>query len=424
VSETAEHPGHRLLTVAYWYPPAVGAAAERAWAFARYLPEHSWQCHVLTARRSSPAPSAPGVVVREVGDCLSGGDAPFRDYDPRQRPSRVRACLRELVFPDRFVCWQRSAVELGSELIGRHGIDVVLASFPPASAVNLGLRLSRDSGVPLVLDFRDRWLGPGGYEPVFGRTRRRHAELERAAVARSKMIIAVSDAMADAIAQEQNYDRSRIVVIPNGYEPATDDLESAGASPTVPPPPSGLTIAHVGTVIPRNRPDLFFQSITKLLAGERLRDVMFRFVGNLSRDYLDAAGLGRVVQTTGLVSRSQAMGEMHTANALLLLTGRYVGAWGYNAKLFEYIRARRPILCLEESPGSNDRKLLEQFAGERSFFAPLDDPDAIGRAVEAVRQHLAAPRPPATLAEDAFAAYSRPNLVARLAGCLDGLFGR
>jgi len=413
--------------VAYWYPPALGAAAERAWAFARCLPRHDWPCIVLTARRSNPPPAAPGVTVHHVPACLSGEDVPFRDYNPGQQPSRFRACVRELLFPDRFVFWQRSALKPGLELIRRQGIDLILASFPPASTVVLALHLSRDAGLPMVLDFRDRWLGPGGYEPVFSRTRRKHAELERTAIAQSAAIVAISDAMADAIAHEHGYDQRRIMVIPNGYEPAVDDLGLSPAPspwalalqpPGPAPSPRPLTIAHVGTVIPRNRPDLFFRSILKLLSGKRLGEVVFKFVGNLSHDYLTAAGLTQVVQTTGLVPRMQALREMRAADALFLLTGRYVGTWGYNAKLFEYLRAGRPILCLEESPGSNDRKLLEQLAAERSFFAPLDEPEAIARAVDAVRLYLAAPPPP-TAPIDAFSAYSRPNLVARLAAFLN-----
>jgi glycosyltransferase involved in cell wall biosynthesis len=422
VIDTPAHPDRKLLMVAYWYPPAVGAAAERAWAFARHLPGHSWHCRVLTAKRKGPPPSADGVTVHDIVDRLSARDVPFRDYDPRQRPCRLRSCLRELIFPDRFVSWHRSATQPGIDLIRNHRPDLILASFPPASAVALALRLSRETGVPLVLDFRDRWLGPGGYEPVFNRTREKHLRLERDAIAHSRAIIAISDAMADAIVREHNFDRSRVFVIPNGYEPATSELESS-ALPRRSPASSTrgrLTITHVGTVIPRNRPDLFFESIRTLSARDLLRDVAFRFVGNLSARYLDAAGLARFVQTTGLVSRPQALREMSSADALLLLTGRYVGQWGYNAKLFEYIRAGRPVLCLEESPGSNDRRLLEQFAPGRSFFAPVNNPDAIARAVEALRAYLRDP-PEAPPPNDAFAAYSRPATVAKLAACLDSV---
>ena len=423
MTETPEHPVRKLLMVAYWYPPAVGAAAERAWAFARHLPAHSWHCSILTAARSGATPAADGVIVHEVVDRFSRGDIPFRDYDPRHRPSRIRSWLRELVFPDRFVSWQRSATQSGIDLIRNHGAGLILASFPPASAVVLALRLSRETGIPLVLDFRDRWLGPGGYEPVFKRTLQKHLRLERDAIAHSRAIITISEAMADAVVREHGFDRRRVFVIPNGYELATSELES----PSLPrrslasSARGRLTIAHVGTVIPRNRPDLFFESLIALSARDSLRDVAFRFVGNLSPQYLAAAGLTRFVQTTGLVSRSQAVDEMHSANALLLLTGRYVGQWGYNAKLFEYIRAGRPVLCLEESPGSNDRRLLEQFARARSFFAPVSDPAAIVGAIEAVRGYLRTQPPEASPPDDAFAAYSRPSIVARLAACLDSV---
>ncbi len=51
VTEEGNKPSRRVLLVSYWYPPALGAAAERIHAFANYLPDHGWQTHVLTAER-------------------------------------------------------------------------------------------------------------------------------------------------------------------------------------------------------------------------------------------------------------------------------------------------------------------------------------------------------------------------------------
>src|SRR5262249_9109950 len=162
--------------------------------------------------------------------------------------------------------------------------------FPPASAVAAALEASRRTHRPLVIDFRDRWLGPGGYEPASETARRRHEGLEHEAISAASRIIAISDSMADAIATEHRYPREQIVVIPNGYDPRT-------VSPTRPTNNAKFTIAHVGTVIGRNRPDLFFQSIGQLAASGKLGDVRFRFVGNLSRDYLSRSGLDSYVET-------------------------------------------------------------------------------------------------------------------------------
>lgn len=410
----------RLLLVSYWYPPGVGAAAERMHSFARYLPEHGWEVHVLTAARSGNPPQDRGVAVHAVADPFTPSTSPFADYDPRQRPSWLKARLREWTFPDRFIAWRRAALKEAKHIVEQERIELVLASFPPASVADLALRLRESGGPPIVLDFRDRWLGPGGYEPASERARRKHLDLERRCIGAARAIVTVSEAMADAIAAEQGFARERIFVVSNGF----DESEApAVVRPARAPAATigSITISHIGTVIPRNRPDLFFQSVAELQRSGRLTGVTFEFVGNLSRDYLQSLGLDDVILTTGLISRDEARRKMAEAQALLLLTGEYVGRWGYNAKLFEYIRTGRPILCLEERPGSNDRRLLEEFAAGRSCFAPLGEAAALQSAVEQLRVFLM--NPGGNEVSTTFDVYRRKNQAARLAGHLASLTG-
>ncbi len=439
----------RILLVSYWYPPAVGAAAERIGSFARYLPEHGWDVTVLTAARKPALPEQAGVEVLAVPDRLAGAGPAFADYEPRRRRASWRAALREwLLFPDRFALWARAAAKTGVELLRRERFDLILASFPPASSALVGLRLHEVTGIPLVVDFRDLWLGPGGYEPRSRRSLAAHRKLERAVVSAATALVAVSESMAIALATAHGFNIGRIFPIPNGYEPATisstetdeaakrqpetgKEQRTPNGPPAAKPPADtailhsqfpilhSVTISHVGTVIARNRPDLFFESLRRLRDDPRLADVEFRFVGNLSRDYAASLGPEGRVTTTGLVSRQDARREMQTADALLLLTGSYVGRWGYNAKLFEYIQTGRPILCLEETPHTNDRGLLERFAAERSFIAPIHDPAAIADAVERLRHSLAAQHEPAAARLDTDSQeFSRANLAARLSDCL------
>ncbi len=410
----------RILLVSYWYPPAVGAAAERIGSFARFLPEHGWDVTVLTAARGCAPPEQAGVKVAAVRDRLAGGEPAFADYDPRRRASGWKSALRGwLLFPDRFAVWARAAAKTGVKILRRERFDVVLASFPPASSAVVGLRLHEASGVPLVVDYRDLWIGPGGYEPRSGRALAAHRELERAVVRAAIALVAVSEPMANALAEEHGFDRVRIFVIPNGYEPTP--AADSGFRNSQFAIRNSLVIAHVGTVIARNQPDLFFESLRRVKDDPRLSSIEFRFVGNLSRDYAESLGLGGRVTTTGLVDREQARREMETADGLLLLTGAYVARWGHNAKLFEYVQTGRPILCLEEEQGSNDRKLLERFTPDRAFFAPTSDAAAIAAAIERLRAYLVARPNPAVELDAAFREYSRANLAGRLAAELSSL---
>ncbi len=422
--ETGSQSNRKLLLASYWYPPAVGAGAERAAAFIRYLPRHGWDCFLLTADRGGSALTRGAAIA--VRDPAGARGVSLEDYDPRRQRGWLQLCAREVVFPDRFVFWGRAAGRPAVETVRREGIRLIVASFPPASVVSLALHVQRQTGAYLVLDLRDRWFGAGGYEPLCPVSRWRHARLERKAMSHSSAIITISEEMAEAVVAEHGYDRRRIIVIPNGYEAAAPMSapvvsDEQGAQDAEKGKDDRLVISHVGTVIARNRPDLFLRSVAALQERGALQQIVFRFVGNLSGDYVRAAGLAAAVETTGAVPRDQAIDEMRGASALLLLTGAYVGRWGYNAKLFEYIRTGRPIVCVEEEAESNDRGLLKQFAGERSFFARAGDAESLAGAVGRLRAWLTQGKTSVAPPDPAFEAYDRRVLVARLAERLDGL---
>ena len=403
----------KILIVSYWYPPAVGAAAERIQSFARYLPEFGFDVCVLTAEHDG-GERADGIRVVRVPDPLGAGVSAFADYDGRKQENSLRSWMRDLVFPDRFLHWSVAAAQRGGELLRDERFDAILASFPPASAVSAALSMHRASGVPLVLDYRDRWLGPGGYDPASPASRRRHQELEREAVKAASGIVAVSERMADAIAVEHRLPRARVGVVMNGY----DESRVSVSEPVIhrDPDDKRLLIAHVGTVIERNRPNLFFESIARLHQQGKRKGYRFVFVGNLSRAYVQAAGLSEVIETTGLVGRADADAWMHSADALLLLTGAYVGEWGISAKLFEYLHAGRPVLCLEEVPGSNDRLLLEETAPDRCVFGQLGDDDATLAALSGLSARVV--DGPGSVPSPEFQRFSRRRQCEQLAGHL------
>lgn len=320
---------------------------------------------------------------------------------------------RGWAYPDRFLLWRRRARLAALRSCTRP--FAIFATFPPASAALLGVQLAHDWHVPLVLEYRDLWIGPGGYNPPTPVHRLLHGRLERRCVRAAAAIVAVSERMADDLAQRHGIDRGRVIAIPNGYEPPTD-LEHAPRAPT----PNAFTLAHVGTVIPRNRPDLFLHAVARAEDAPRWREtgLRIRFVGNLSKATTQRPEFAGLLESTGMIPADAARAEMHAADALLLLVGDYVGRWGHNAKLFDYLAAGRPILCLEETPGSNDRALLEKLVADRCVFASLSDASAIAAGINAVRRLADAigqapqPVPPG------LEAYSRRAGAEKLAGVL------
>ncbi len=96
VTEEENKPSRRILLVSYWYPPAMGAAAERIHAFAGYLPDHGWLTHILTAERPgipTTTNKAPATI-HAVRDPHAAKTPVFADYDPTAKPATVRTQVR------------------------------------------------------------------------------------------------------------------------------------------------------------------------------------------------------------------------------------------------------------------------------------------------------------------------------------------
>ncbi len=369
-----------ILMISYWYPPTPGAGAQRAAGFARHLAEYGWKPIVLAAgdAESGIESSQEGpVTVHRVRDFRTPRSA-LVDYVGPPEPTLLKRVLRSFRLTNRFLYWSTRSAPVAGRIARDNSVDLVWATFPPDVVPWLANEAAIVLAVPYVLDLRDPWLGPGGYEAYSRWQARQYAKTEKKSLLAAGLIVVISDAMRDDLVNRAGVPADRITVIPNGFDAdrckKLETIESAGTS----------TLTHVGSVIQRNRPDLFFKALGSNKA--RLAGTKVRFVGNLASSHVAALGLSDVVSTTGLVSAPDAWRETCAADALLLLVGDYVGRWGHNAKMFEYIRSGRPILCLEETPGSNDRRLLEQLAPERTVFASLTQPDdiiaGIGRVVE------------------------------------------
>ena len=67
---------------------------------------------------------------------------------------------RALALPDRWVSWCLGAILSGYRTIRREKCDVILTTFPIASAVLIGWILHRLTGTPWVADFRDSMTEP------------------------------------------------------------------------------------------------------------------------------------------------------------------------------------------------------------------------------------------------------------------------
>jgi glycosyltransferase involved in cell wall biosynthesis len=366
---------HRVLILAYFFPPLAGGGVHRVLSFTRHLPEAGWDCTIVCAgaddywvRDPSLVPRVPAAteVLRVPGGTPLAAwmrlRRPRDNASRARRPARGFALARRIadltLIPDPYIGWARHATRVARERIARGDIDALLTSSPPDSAHLAGLELARVTGLPWVADFRDPWIGAHFLRPPTPWHARRQHALERTVVTGADLVLAASRTHLDDL---RALSPRRLELLENGYEPA---------APVTPRRDGRFTIVFTGTLFHMRQTGVFLESLARWLACDpparsRVRVVL---AGPYEQDQAGHArrlGLDGVVEFPGSLSHDETRALQSGADLLLL--------WkpdgpGYRTmvpgKLYEYLDSGRPLLAIVPA-GDETARMTADAGGER-----------------------------------------------------------
>ncbi len=366
----------RVLMVAYHFPPLAGSSGiQRTLRFVQHLPSFGWQPLVLTCHpRAYPRLSddlqstiPPDTIVRRA----------FA-IDTAKHLSVGGRYLQALARPDRWISWKPAAVREGLKMIEQFNPDVIWSTYPIATAHLIGAELAKRTGLPWVADFRDP-MAQEGY-PADPKTWQHFQAIEGVAMQRAAINLFTTPGAARRYRDRYPEARNRIEILENGFD--EDSFASIEHHPQARGPlHSGLiTILHSGIVYPSERdPTRFFEALGQLKAvhSQRFDKLKIRFRASENEETLQRLtsihALEDIIEICPPIGYQSALAEMKRADALLVLQGANCSEQ-VPAKVYEYLRAKRPILCLS-SEGSDTEDVLRK-AGVTAF-APLDSLDQI-----------------------------------------------
>jgi glycosyltransferase involved in cell wall biosynthesis len=384
----------RALVVSYVFPPAGGAGVQRVLKLVKYLPRHGVQPAVLTARDPS-VPLQDDSLTRDVppGTDILRARTFEPGYGAKQlawqatasTPAGTLASLkrkavglgRRLLVPDPQVLWLPAAHwALARRLASAQRDDVVFISGPPFSQFLLAGLARLRPGTAVVLDYRDEWtMMSSGYE--MSSSARANSLLERAVLRCAHAVTtATEEFRAALLSRFPTLDPSRVLAIPNGYDP--EDF------PALLPSPSGqrFVLTYSGTVFRLTSAGGLLEGLRLLHAREpelaSLLDVRFvgRIVDTEARHFEDSEKLG--VSRLGYVEHARAIAHLAESHAALCILDDVSGVERiYPAKIFEIMRVGRPCLALTPE-GALARLVRRHRLGE---VVPPRDAEAVAAAV-------------------------------------------
>ncbi len=406
----------RLLMVAFHFPPLAGSSGiQRTLRFVQQLPSHGWQPLVLSA--------SAGAYERTADDLLAevpAGTVVRRALalDTARHLAIAGRHLAAMARPDRWVSWRFDAVRVGMRMIREFKPDALWSTYPLATAHLIGAELQRRSGLPWVADFRDP-MAQDGY-PSDPLTWDSFKAIETMAVRQARLCLFTTPGAARTYRERYAGQADRIGVLENGYDEDSFDAAER-AAPAERPTGAAKVLLHSGIVYPDERdPAPLMAALRRLHDAGSIRpgQLLLRFRAavhdQLLRDLAAQHGVADYIEICPAVGYTLALAEMLKVDGLLLLQAANCNEQ-IPAKLYEYLRAGRPILCLSDPAGDTAGALRE--AGIAAL-ARLDSPAEIAALIERFLGDGAAgllPRP------EAVAAASRQGRARKLAECLDRL---
>ena len=407
----------RVLMVAFHFPPMnVSSGIQRTLRFAQYLPELGWEPTVITAHpRSYSRTSDSG-----FAEVPSGLDVRrVFALDTARHLALGGRYPRWLCVPDRWWSWWLGAVPAGLVLIHKLKPDVLWTTYPIATAHVIGHTLHRLTGIPWVADFRDP-MAQDGY-PADPLGHRVYERIEYRTLAHAARAVFTAPGALRLYAQRYpDIPPSRFTVIENGYDESSfANARSGGERRGARSGP--LVLLHSGSVYPAERdPRPFFGALADMhregdIARGELK-VVLRATGcdDYLRGLIVEHGLGGIVTLEPAIPYREALTEMLSADALLILQAANCN-YQVPAKLYEYLRARRPVLALTDPDGDTATVLRD--AGIDTI-APLDSQRDIAQIMTRFMSLLREGRAPLAV-ESKIAAASRRERTTQLVGVLE-----
>ena len=409
----------RVLMIAYHYPPVQGSSGvQRTLKFSRYLPDHGWQPIVLTVHPRAYLKTIAG----QLGEIPQAAIVRRAFALDTARHLAVRGAYPGfLARPDRWASWWLGAVPVGLNLIRKYSPDVIWSTYPIATAHWIGLTLHRLSGIPWVADFRDS-MTEDGY-PSDPAIRKRYLQIERETIRHCDYAVFTTPSVIRMYAQRYpEAPPSRWKKIENGFD--EENFRQAEELATTSKRPTGkIVLVHSGLLYPLERdPSAFFAALAELCQSGALSSSSLQVVLRASgyeehlQRMIDDHGLQEIVRLEPAIPYREALAEMLNADGLLIFQAANCNHQ-IPAKIYEYLRARRPILALTDPAG--DTAGLLRAAGIDTLV-PLDSKELIVSGLRDFLARIKEQRAPVA-APAIVASHTRESRAGELAGMLDSL---
>ena len=385
----------KVLIITYYWPPAGGSGVQRWLKFVKYLQEFGIEPVVYTVENANYLKQDTSLL-NEIPKGIEILKQPI--WEPtallfwkksKQQTKGISNVSKggflsfirgNFFIPDPKVFWVKPSVSYLQKYLDANDIDVIISTGPPHSVHLIAERLHQKNDVKWLADFRDPWSDLY-YNKDFKQlefAKNKNRKLEESVLKNADCIVTVSNSLKQEFAKKAK----KVEVITNGF-----DDEFVAADNII--LDTKFSISYIGLLPKQSNPKLLFK-VLKALCEESLnfkKDLQLNFIGDISEEVKVAIEENKLLQNTnfvGYVSHRKAIEYQNTAQVLLLLIPNVKNNKGIlTGKLFEYLKAKRPILAIGPEKGDLATILQETNSG---VIVNFDAEEKLKLEIEALYQ--------------------------------------
>ena len=397
----------RVLIISYYWPPTGGSGVQRWVKFAKYLPSEGWQPVIYTPENpeqlavdeslAAEVPEDAEIVKTRIIEPYelykrvlrrSGHSKEAVEVNPvnAQNKSLLQKAamwIRGNLFrPDPRCLWIGPSVRFLKKYLAEHPVDLIVSTGPPQSMHMIGLRLSRETGLPWIADFRDPWTKIFYFKhlSMTSATEKWHRKMEKKVLDEASAVVAVSP----LVQQEfQEMTDTPVELITNGFDEC--DFSSEQCTEAYGGASEEFIITHTGLFAADGNPTVLWDVLAEKYRTDEIFKKLLRIklIGKTDDQILKALkdrGLEDSMINMGYQPHSVAVEQQRQASLLILPLRKEPE---YRAvlpgKLFEYLASWRPVLGIGQPDGAMSMILNKTRTG---VVLDWEDKSSISRFID------------------------------------------
>lgn len=432
----------KVLIITYYWPPSGGGGVQRWLKFSKYLPENGWEPIIFTPENPE-FELKDNSLFKDVSKSIEVIKFPIWEpfgiykklFSKTTKGSLKQGIVIEkskltigdklsiwiranLFIPDPRRFWVKPSVKFLKDFVIDNDINHIVTTGPPHSMHMIGLGLKKHHpNIKWIADFRDPWSDWDILEKlkVSDWAMKIHKNLEAKVMKECDVLLTVSKRLAKAF-EDKNLAR-KVTVITNGVDESDFNLTHTRSKE------KKFRITHMGLLNEIRDPKTFWLALEELSFedsnfAEDLEIVLAGMVsGSILTQLNENNTLKSKVRFLDYLSHEKVFEQYAEASILLLLLNQTNNSkWILPGKLYEYMFAKKSILCLGEKD-SDVYDILEET--KTGLLFKSNDKEGIKAFI--MDKYADFKSETFTNGEIQISKYTRKNLAKDLASLLDHL---